>query len=113
MGYMIGGFKSQQGLEIFLFTATSRPALRPTWPPIQWVPGALSLIVMWLGHEADHSPPSSVEVKKCMELYLHSPHMPSWYGTQLKHRDLTLVEIINEPLVRDMKFSMEIEHKYT
>jgi hypothetical protein len=24
------------------------------------------------GHEADHSPPSSVEVKECMELYLHS-----------------------------------------
>jgi hypothetical protein len=25
------------------------------------------------GREADHSPPSSAEVKECMELYLHSP----------------------------------------
>jgi hypothetical protein len=34
-------------------------------PPIQWVPGALSLGggVKRLGREADHSPPSSAEVK--------------------------------------------------
>jgi hypothetical protein len=25
------------------------------------------------GHEADHSPPSSAEVKECVVLYLHSP----------------------------------------
>jgi hypothetical protein len=31
--------------------------------------------------EADHSPPSSAEVKECMELYLHSPNTPSWRGT--------------------------------
>jgi hypothetical protein len=35
------GFKSQQGLEIFLFTTVSRLALGPTQPPIQWVPEAL------------------------------------------------------------------------
>jgi hypothetical protein len=29
----------------------------------QWVPGALSLGVKWQGREADHSPPSSAEVK--------------------------------------------------
>jgi hypothetical protein len=34
---------------------------------------ALSLGVKRSGHEADHSPPSSVEVKECVELYLHSP----------------------------------------
>jgi hypothetical protein len=33
-------------------------ALGPTPPPIQWVPGALSLDVKWPGREADHSPPS-------------------------------------------------------
>jgi hypothetical protein len=48
---------------IFLFATVSSPALGPTQPPIQWVPGALSLGVKWPGREADHSPPSSAEVK--------------------------------------------------
>jgi len=30
---------------------------------IQWVPGSLSLGIKQQGHEADHSSPSSVEVK--------------------------------------------------
>jgi hypothetical protein len=58
-----------------------------TQPPIQWVPGALSLGVKRPLREADHSPPSSAEVKKWVELYLHSPNTPSWCGVQLKHRD--------------------------
>jgi hypothetical protein len=62
-------------------------ALGPTQPPIQWVPGALSLGVKWPGHEPDHSPQSSVKVKKWVELYLPSPNTPSWRGAQLKHRD--------------------------
>jgi len=33
--------------------------------------------------EADHSPPSSAEVKEWVELYLHSPNEPSWRGAQL------------------------------
>jgi len=57
------GFESRQGLGIFLFTTASRPALGPTQPPIQWVPGALSLGLKLPGREADHSPPSSAEVK--------------------------------------------------
>jgi hypothetical protein len=35
------------------------------------------------GREADHSPPSSAEVKEWVELYLHSPNTPSWRGSQL------------------------------
>jgi hypothetical protein len=31
--------------------------------PTQWVPGAISLGVKLLGHETDHSTPSSAEVK--------------------------------------------------
>jgi hypothetical protein len=45
------------------FFSSSRPALGPIQPPVQWVPGALSLGVKRPGHEADHSPPSSAEVK--------------------------------------------------
>jgi hypothetical protein len=40
------------------------------------------------GREADHLPPSSAEVKECVELRLHYPNTPSWRGAQLKkHRD--------------------------
>jgi hypothetical protein len=75
MGWMIGalGFESRRRLGIFLFTTASRPALGPTQPPIQRVPGALSLGVKRPGREADHSPPSSSEVKEWVAPYLHSP----------------------------------------
>jgi hypothetical protein len=62
-----------RGLGIFLFTPASRTALGPIQPPIQGVPGALSLGVKRPGREPDHSPPSSAEVKEWVELYLHSP----------------------------------------
>jgi hypothetical protein len=63
--YLIGvlGFDSRRRLAVFLFTIASRRALGPTQPHIQWVPGALSLGVRQPGREADHSPPSSAEVK--------------------------------------------------
>jgi hypothetical protein len=59
-------------MRIFFFTTAFGPALGPTQPPIKWVPSALSLGVKRPGREADHSPPSSAEVKG-VELYLHSP----------------------------------------
>jgi hypothetical protein len=65
-------FDSRRGLGIF-FTTASRTALGTTQPPIQWVSGALSLAVKRPVLEADQSPPSSAEVKECVELYLHSP----------------------------------------
>jgi hypothetical protein len=71
-----------------LFSSPPRPErLWGPQPPIQWVPGCLSLGVKrpWL--EVDHSLPSSAEFKECMELYLHSPNTPSRRGAQLKHRD--------------------------
>jgi hypothetical protein len=49
--------------QMFEQETQMRTALEPTQPPMQWVPGALSLGVKWLGREADHSPPSSAEVK--------------------------------------------------
>jgi hypothetical protein len=73
---MIGvlGFDSRRGLGSFLFTIVSRTALGLTQPPIQWVLGALPLGVKRPEREADHSPPSSAEVKECVELYLHSQY---------------------------------------
>jgi hypothetical protein len=67
---------------IFLSTTASRTALGPIQPPIQRVPGTLSLGVKWPGREADHSPPSSTEVKECVELYLHFP----WRCAQFKKK---------------------------
>jgi hypothetical protein len=69
------GFEFRQGLGIFLFTTASRMALGPTQPPIQWVPGALSLEVKRPGREADHSPPSSTEVKNAWSCTF-TPHTP-------------------------------------
>jgi hypothetical protein len=39
------------------------------------------------GRETDHSPPSSAEVKECVELYLHSHNTSSWRGALVKNRD--------------------------
>jgi hypothetical protein len=50
--------------ELDLFTTASITALGPTHPPIQWVPGALSLGVKRPGREADSSPLSSAEFKE-------------------------------------------------
>jgi hypothetical protein len=73
--------RSPVGPGIFLFTtAMSRTALGPTQPPVQWVPGALSLGVKRPWREADNSPPFSADVKEYVELYLHSPNTPPWLG---------------------------------
>jgi hypothetical protein len=42
----------------------ARTAVGPAQPLIHWVPGALSVGVKRQGREADHSPPSSAEVKE-------------------------------------------------
>jgi hypothetical protein len=80
------GVESRQRPGIFLYTIASRPALGPTQPLTQWVPGSLSLGVKRPEREADHSSPSSAEVKVCVELYFHSPNTPSWHGAQLTFR---------------------------
>jgi hypothetical protein len=66
-------FDFLRGLWIFLFTTASRKTLEPTQPPIQWVPGALSLGVMQPGREADYSHPSSAEVEECVDIHLYYP----------------------------------------
>jgi hypothetical protein len=57
------GFSFRHGQEIFLYSIASRPDLGPNQPPIQWVPGALSLEVKRSRREDDQSPPSSADVK--------------------------------------------------
>jgi hypothetical protein len=55
----------QAGFLEFDFLQGKDFSLHPgwLWGPIQWVPGAISPGVKQLGHEADHSPQFSAEVK--------------------------------------------------
>jgi hypothetical protein len=64
------GIESRWGRD---FSHTSRPALGPTHPPVQWVPG-LSWGESGRGCGADHPSPSSVVVKK---EYSYTP-TPVW-----------------------------------
>jgi hypothetical protein len=59
-----------------LFSTSSRPALRSTQPPIQWVPGDVSSGIKRPGREADHSPPASAEVKK---MWINTSTLPYAY----------------------------------
>jgi len=61
--------------DFFLFATASRPALGPTQPPIQWVPGSLSPGVRRPGRAADHLPPSSVEVNNMWSYTYTRPYI--------------------------------------
>jgi hypothetical protein len=67
------GFDSRRGLGIFLITTVSRTALETTQPPIQRVPGALSVGVKRPGREGYHLPLSSAEVKNAWSCTSISP----------------------------------------
>jgi hypothetical protein len=60
--------------------------LGPTQPPIQWVPGALSLGAKRPWCEADHLPPSSAEVKNVWS-YTSTPQYVFMVWCSVKHRD--------------------------
>jgi len=73
------GFHSLQE-RAFVFATASRPALSPTQPLTQQVPGVPSLMVNWPALEADYSPPSGFEIKLRGSIPpLH--HACSWRGT--------------------------------
>jgi hypothetical protein len=59
----LSGFDSRRGLGIFLSTLT-KPALGVTQHPVQGVTETLSVGLKRPRREADHSPPSSAEVKE-------------------------------------------------
>jgi len=63
----------EKAIGLYFGRTTSRKALGPAKPTIQWVPGALSLGVKRPGREAEHSSPSSADFEQCVELHLHSP----------------------------------------
>jgi hypothetical protein len=67
-----GGVGVRVPVESRIFSPPRRLDRRPTQPPIQWVPGALSPGIRRSVREADHSPPASAEVKK-MWIYTITP----------------------------------------
>jgi hypothetical protein len=66
-----GRSSSPSRVKNFLFSISSRPALGPTQPPIQWVPG-----VKRPGLDADQSPPVNAKVKKKCGSIHPLPNMP-------------------------------------
>jgi len=48
---------------LLLSPKTTRPALGSTQPPVHWVLGFFPPLVKQLGHEVNHSFPSSVKVR--------------------------------------------------
>jgi hypothetical protein len=75
-GRLRGRSSSPGRVKNFLFLTSSAPPMGPTQSPIQWVTGGSSPGVKRPGREADHSPPTSVDVKK-MWIYTSTPHTPS------------------------------------
>jgi hypothetical protein len=69
-GRGVGGGVTGGGNK-FLFSTSSRPVLGNT-QPIQWVPWAFPPGVRRPGHEADHSPPASAQVKNTW-IYTSTP----------------------------------------
>jgi hypothetical protein len=76
------GYDSQYGQDIFLFSMMSKPVLGPTQPLKQWTVADVSLKVKQQEREADHSPPSSGNVKNGGAI-TSFPQASSWHGASL------------------------------
>jgi hypothetical protein len=86
-----------------VYITVSRTAMGPTQPPIQWVPGALSLGVKWPGQEADHSLPSSAEDKNVWS-YTSTPPicLMAWCSSEAQGQ-LYLYQLPSRDVVREVK----------
>lgn len=93
-GLYIQGITIRRGRgKTLLSIKASRPALGPTKPLLNEYQGLFSLGVKWLVGEAQHTPPSSVEVKNALS-YTSTPHMPSWWSDQLSTQTTSLLLLI-------------------
>jgi hypothetical protein len=72
LGVGLPCFDSRQGLGLNFLATTSRPGLGPAETPFQWIKKILSSEVQQPGLEADHSPPSSAEIKTAWS-YISTP----------------------------------------
>jgi hypothetical protein len=75
MGSVFGTCHSS---DLLCPSVTSRPALGPTRPPIQWVTGGGRVpfpAVKRSGREADHSPPSGAEIKNAWRYTTTPPYV--------------------------------------
>jgi hypothetical protein len=77
-------FGTWQELDVLLFTTAFRPALGPTQPPIQWVPGALSLRVNRPGVKLTHLLVPRSGLRGAVPPLLQYAFMAGWL---IKHRD--------------------------
>jgi hypothetical protein len=84
----------------FNFSVSTIPVLGLTQPPLQWVPGARRL-----GREADHSTPTSVEIKKT-GLYIHSP--TRLHGLISKNRGNFTIRFPWRPFFKNNHFNVLI-----
>jgi hypothetical protein len=66
------------------FSHTSRPALGPTQPPVQWVPGLSPGVENGWGVVLTPHPVLVPRSKTRVELYLYSPYGPSWLVKRVK-----------------------------
>jgi hypothetical protein len=92
------GFDSRQGMErLFLFATASIPAMRPSQPPIEWVPGAFYPGVKRPWCEADHSLSYSTKFKNAWS-YTSSPKYVSmaWCLHQGKFTYFHFLKVIKQ-----------------
>jgi len=76
-------FYSHQEQQTYLSSKTSRQALKPTQPSIQWAPEVLSLGLKSPGHEADHSLKCISKIKNEWRYTSNLSHSPAWHAYRL------------------------------
>jgi len=75
MGWTVRGSNPGGGRD---YPHSSRSALGPTQPPLQWLPCLSPGVKSGRGVALTTHPPSSAVVKERVELYLYSPYGLSW-----------------------------------